>query len=117
MREYRIKVKPNGELEFFPDVPPGLDVETTKHRFSEIVPVNPVKRAAFRALRWAFGEEGRVAEWTREWRCKWECVILRGPAKGKRVRMESRQLLIEWEGEVWKDARFSGARTLCQRNN
>lgn len=43
----------------------------TTHRASRVEPVSPVLRAAFRALRRAFGDAGRVASWTRRWRCAW----------------------------------------------
>ena len=49
--------------------------QAEKTRASHVEPLGPVRRLAFRALRRIFGGEGRVAEWTRRWRCRW-CVDL-----------------------------------------
>ena len=103
--KYRAKIKRDGTLEFLGAPPPGLVLPagTTKRRFSEIVPVHPVKRAAFRLLRWMFGEDGRVARWTRGWRCRWEAIILLGPARGKRCQCEHRDMLLFWEQQIWRN--------------
>lgn len=45
-------------------------------RYSRILPLHPVKRAAFQALRRLFGDQGRTAAWTRTWRGPWRAVIL-----------------------------------------
>lgn len=103
--KYQLKIKRDGTLEFLGAPPPGLKLPgaTTRRRFSEIVPVNPALRVLFRVLRWVFGEEGRVAEWTRTWRCRWEAMILRGPMCGTRKRSPYRQELLHWERQVWLD--------------
>lgn len=49
-------------------------------RATHIDPVNAALRQVFYLLRGLFGDEGRVAAWTRRWRCRWR-VDLR-PSKG-----------------------------------
>src|SRR5262245_47423630 len=82
--KYTCKIKKrDGSLEFLGNPPQTLRLPDAKReRFSEIIPVNPWLRRAFRILRALFGEEGAVANWTRRWHCKWICIILRGPAQG-----------------------------------
>ena len=45
--------------------------QPSKQRLSHIEPTNAVKRWAFHRLRRLFGDEGRVSDWTRRWRCQW----------------------------------------------
>lgn len=40
-------------------------------RGGHVYPLWPDRRMAFRFLRWLFGSKGRVADWTRTWRCLW----------------------------------------------
>lgn len=40
-------------------------------RISHVEPVSPSRRRWFRLLRRLFGDEGRVAAWTRRWRGPW----------------------------------------------
>ena len=40
-------------------------------RASHVEPMGFPSLIAFRALRWAFGEDGRVGNWTRTWRGPW----------------------------------------------
>ena len=47
-----------------------------KRRLSRILPKNPLLRTLFLLLRSAFGDEGRVADWTRRWKCRWVLVFL-----------------------------------------
>lgn len=101
--KYQGKIKRDGTIEFLGEAPPGWQ-PTRKQRFSEIVPVHPVKRLAFRALRWMFGEQGRVSDWTRRWRCRWEATILMGRTKGTRRRSEDRAFLLHWEQQVWRNS-------------
>jgi hypothetical protein len=103
---HRLKIRKDGTLEFLDAPPPGLKLPgpTTRQRFSEIVPLHPALRLAFRALRMVGGEEGVVASWTRTWRCGWEATILMGPERGRRARQfgqQGRAALIEWEHKVW----------------
>jgi hypothetical protein len=52
----------------------GGNVKTRRASF--ILPVHPIKRRAFKALRWMFGDKGKVAAWTRRWRGPWEAYII-----------------------------------------
>jgi len=101
--KYRGKIKADGTIEFLGSAPPGLLQVPVKRRFSEIVPANPIKRRAFRALRWMFGEDGRVSEWTRRWWCLWECTILIGPCRGMHRTDFNRKELIAWEQGIWRN--------------
>lgn len=102
--KYRLKIKRDGTLEFLGEPPPKLVLPgvTTRQRFSEIVPVYGPLRLVFRALRFLFGEQGSVAEWTRQWECEWLCLILIGPMRGAWATCNNRQLLVDWEQALWK---------------
>ncbi len=102
--KYKCKIKPDGTLEFLGFPPPALKLPAPAHRrrFSEITPVHPVLYAAFRMLRWMFGERGSVSEWTRNWKCMWECEVLIGPAKGTMLKHRDRSWLIQVEEHIWK---------------
>lgn len=52
----------------------------TKTRASHVVPLDPVKRVAFRALRAVFPDTSRVAGWTRTWVGPWVADL--GPSNG-----------------------------------
>jgi len=54
----------------------------TKRRASHVVPVNPVKRVAFQALRAIFPDTSKVAGWTRKWEGPWVARLVDGPALG-----------------------------------
>lgn len=43
-----------------------------KVRASYVEPVNLLLRKAFHWLRKRFGDDGRVAAWTRTWPCRWQ---------------------------------------------
>ena len=72
------------------------DGETTTSRYSHIWPSQFALRCAFRLVRWVTGEKGRLSDWTRTWRCKWQVRLADSP---KVVRFESndRAACIEWE--------------------
>lgn len=58
----------------------GFDLKcSVKRRYSRVEPVSRPLRVAFYGLRWAFGETGRVSEYTRGWRCLWRAKIVNGP--------------------------------------
>jgi hypothetical protein len=50
-------------------------------RASHVEPLKLWQACIFRALRAAFGDEGRVANWTRDWKCQWvvDCRPINGP--------------------------------------
>jgi hypothetical protein len=107
--KYHIKIKHTGELEFFPCLPPGMDLPSVERRFSEIVPLVKGKRRWFRILRFIFGERGRVADWTRTWRGLWHCTILMGPHRGASKVDVNRQALVKWEQGVWLNTAPAGS--------
>ena len=100
---YYVKInKRDGSMEFLGDPPPNMVLpRISKTRFSEIVPVFLPARWLFRLLRWAFGEDGRCAEWTRHWPCEWKGTILMGSHKGETMRHWNRWSILQWEREAW----------------
>jgi len=66
----------------------------TTQRASHVEPAGPLRRILFRALRFAFGERGRVAEWTRRMPGPWMVRIVGG---GPEFRHASRDACIAWE--------------------
>lgn len=101
--KYKAKIKRDGTLEFLGAPPPGLKLPagTTRQRFSEIVPEDWLRCAWFRVLRRLFGEEGKVAVWTRTWRCRWRATILIGPHRGAALSHDCRAVLLKWEEHKW----------------
>lgn len=90
-----ITLKPNGSVEWVGDAPFTLPVTNVrKRRVSRIVPVNLWKRVCFRLLRLCFGDEGRVAKWTRTWSGPWRGRIL---ATGETFEDGNRLCVIAWE--------------------
>lgn len=78
---------------------PPFELPTTilsKRRVSTITPVFFPQKQAFRFLRWVFGEEGRVARFTRTWSGPWIVKIL---ATGEWSVFFKRQAAIDWELE------------------
>lgn len=65
-------------------------------RASHVLPAHPVKRAAFRLIRLAVGERGRVAEWCRQWRGPWQVRFEDSPHV-VRFTSHNRQAAIAWE--------------------
>jgi hypothetical protein len=54
----------------------GLAVgEVKKQRVSRILPIHPVKRLFFRAIRLMANDESRIAAWTRSWDGPWQVQI------------------------------------------
>ena len=45
--------------------------EVVTRRASHVEPASRDQRIAFHILRFLFGSQGRVSEWTRTWRCLW----------------------------------------------
>lgn len=67
-----------------------------RKRASHVLPVHPVKRIAFRVLRFAFGERGRVATWCRSWYGPWQVRFADRPAIVV-FTAQSRRVCINWE--------------------
>lgn len=73
----------------------------TLTRYSRILPLHPVKRAAFRLLRFTCGDQGAIAAWTRTWRGPWRAVIL---STGASFTHASRAECLRWEHEQFETA-------------
>ena len=71
--------------------------DPVKTRASHVLPVHPGKQIAFVALRWIFGEQGKVAEWCRGWRGPWQ-VFWKGDITPSFAH-PSRRVCIAWEIE------------------
>jgi hypothetical protein len=79
--------------------------EATDHRrASHVYPMSLPLRILFRALRGAFGDESRVAQWTRGWKCFWQVDLspVGGPTRKGFFR---RDHAISWEVE-WLHKNF-----------
>ncbi len=63
---------------------PTIDLEelgeVTLRRASHVLPLSPPLQFVFKGLRALFGEKGRVANWTRSWKCHW--VVDLSPSGG-----------------------------------
>lgn len=71
----------------------------TRERASHVLPVHLVPRLTFCALRKLFGESGRIAAWTRRWKCPWfvDLAPSGGPTLGPfPVRSEAIAAEIDW---------------------
>ncbi len=49
--------------------------EKIERRVSRVVPENFLLRCIFYLLRWLFSDDGKVAGWTRNWKCNWILII------------------------------------------
>lgn len=73
-----MNLKPDGRMEWIDGEPFIPVVNVRKHRLSHITPAfHPIKTPLFKLLRRLFGDEGRVAAWTRRWRCLWFVKMVR----------------------------------------
>lgn len=100
-----LKLKPDGTVESIGN-PLGLPFArgARKRRLSTITPwLAPIKGPAFRILRLVFGDDGRVAAWTRTWRGPWIVRIL---ATGEWTVREKRADCIDWEIEQLSGPKF-----------
>jgi hypothetical protein len=97
--KHRMKIKRDGTIEWLAPPPvPFIIEKQIRKRFSEIVPVNPLLLVLFRLLRWMFGENGAVSDWTRRWKCTWSMTILKS---GFTCRSNNRQSLVDIEHELF----------------
>ena len=88
----------NGTVEWFDELPISMDCDVIHiRRASHIVPLNPIKRAAFRLLRLVFGDQSNVASWTRSWRGPW---LVRIVGSQRQFIHQSRRVCVEWERGV-----------------
>ncbi len=92
-----IILKHNGEIKFVGSPPFDLPLKNIrKKRVSTITPMFTPKAQAFWLLRKIFGEDGRVAAWTRRWRGPWRVRIL---ATGDWSVFDLRDDAVRWELE------------------
>lgn len=81
--------------------------DVTTRRASHVLPCHPAKRIAFRMIRFAVGERGRVAAWCRTWKGSWGVRFADSPHV-VRFTHADRGECIKWEiAELNKN--FSGA--------
>jgi hypothetical protein len=76
----------NGKIEIFEDEFKNSPLKSIfensnivvveRKRVSYIYPQNFILRAVFKALRKLLGDDGKIANWTRNWKCKWQVEIL-----------------------------------------
>lgn len=99
----RIRIhKQSGRVEWLGDIEFALPVgPVIRRRFSEIVPANRALLWLFRAIRKRFGDDGKMAAFTRQWPCLWRMEILMGPSKGFVQFGRNRSELIEVEKSIW----------------
>lgn len=74
MTEFTIVADENGNLSFIQDVQISFlqDLgEVSVRRASHVEPDFYPLRVLFHWLRGKFGETGRIANWTRNWKCLW----------------------------------------------
>lgn len=78
-----VQIRPTGKttLVFHPDKQAAeaalfdrLGAIIQERRGGHVYPARRAPRLAFRALRRLFGGRGRIADWTRSWRCRWIVV-------------------------------------------
>ena len=91
-----IIIIPGGDVQFLGDICP-VDlplVKLKRIRVSTIQPLTAPKRCLFRLIRFLFGDQGRIAAWTRRWVGPWKAVIL---ATGQSAVFENRDQAVMWE--------------------
>lgn len=92
----KIAIKPDGTVQYVDKAADQIVTgRRTRRRASHVLPVGLVRRLTFQLLRSVFSETGRVAAWTRRWRCPWTVSVVDGPQRvGPFTR---RSEAIEWE--------------------
>ena len=92
----KITIQTNGNACYVdPAAESLLDQNTGERRRQSLVePQNRTLRVLFRAIRFPCGDRGRIAAWTRRWRCLWMARIFGGPTAGP---FADRAEAIEWE--------------------
>jgi hypothetical protein len=76
----------------------SLGEVTSRQRYSHIWPTRRLLRVAFRLVRLLCCEKGKVARWTRSWKCEWQVRLVSAP-KIVRFVSRDRQACIQWEKE------------------
>jgi hypothetical protein len=94
----RILLRKDGTIAWLDEPPFTLPGRKFRKRFSEITPIRIDLFIAFRILRLLFGEQGKVAAWTRKWKCEWRMRII---SSGYTETGWDRAKLIEREKEIF----------------
>lgn len=76
MTTHRLILRPDGTMRWLEPPPFKVTGRVKRERFSHIRPCNPVLLAAFLLLRWAFGEKGKVYDFTKRWPCRWKMTVI-----------------------------------------
>lgn len=103
MKRTIIRIRKDATIEWLN--PPPFAVPVTKQttqRYSEIIPLDPLPRLLFRLLRFLFGEQGKVSDWTRSWRVIWLCKIKLGRWRGSEFISPFRAACVEFEHSRWE---------------
>ena len=101
-----ITINADGSVEFVGDTCP-LDLplaNPVRRRVSNILPINYWKRMAFLLLRTVFGEQGRVAAYTRRWSGPWRVTML---ATGQTEVFQHRAEAISWELQILETGEYT----------
>ena len=102
-----VTIDPNGDARFLVDEDTVVlvDSNTTVSRASHIEPSRFGLRMVFHALRYLFGDESKVAEWTRQWKTEWRINLtpVGGPVwdGGWKNRNTAIQNEVEWLERNW----------------
>lgn len=83
----------DGTCEFLDNLPFSLGPRRIR-RVSQILPINMSKRMTFLFLRLIFGENGKVADWTRTWHGPWQATLL---CNGRQFISQERSVCLMWE--------------------
>ena len=99
MKLTALYIAPDGTLEAVADetaqaIATALG-DPVKTRASHVLPAHPGKQLAFVVIRFFSGDNGRVAQWCRNWRGPWQ-VFWKGDRKPS-FQHQSRRVCIRWE--------------------
>lgn len=93
-----IQIRRDGTIVTLSNMEVPLEGQVETHRASHVEPFRFFPRLAFRFIRWAFGDVGAAAQWTRGWSVLWR---VRFPGRGGwAYGPASRQRCIAWEVET-----------------
>jgi hypothetical protein len=97
----------NGKIEIFEDEFKNSPLKSIfensnvieRKRVSHIYPQNFILRTVFKTLRKLFGDNGKIADWTRNWKCKWQVEILDENKSEKKIfkGFKDRKIAIDFE--------------------
>jgi hypothetical protein len=97
----------NGKIEIFEDEFKNSPLKSIfenssvieRKRVSHIYPQNFILRTVFKTLRKLFGDSGEIADWTRNWKCKWQVEILDENKSKKKIfkGFKDRKIAIDFE--------------------